>query len=264
MILAIDIGNTKTAAGLVEGTDVRARASAATNAATNAPTNAQPALAAAWAKLCRDVGKAPRLDGAIVCSVVPKATPAVMQAVRELTGLEPIEYTAATPIGITVRYEPPSDVGADRLVNAYAAWQLHGLPAIIADIGTALTIDCINAKAEYLGGVIAPGIGISLDALHTRTALLPKVELEAPPRVLGTSTVTSIQSGVTHGHTLMIGGLIAKLRDELGFGPETQIIITGGYTVVLAPHLLQISDLIDPDLTLRGLALIHQRIRSSA
>ena len=255
MILAVDLGNTKTAAGLVEGTDVRARASAA--------TDARPALAAAWAKLCEAVGGAPRLDGAIVCSVVPKATPAVMQAVRELAGLDPVEYTAATPIGITVRYEPPSDVGADRLVNAYAAWQLHGLPAIIADIGTALTIDCINAKAEYLGGVIAPGIGISLDALHTRTALLPKVDLQPPPRVLGTSTITSIQSGITHGHMLMINGLITKLRDELGFGPETQVIITGGYTVVLAPQLLQISGLIDPDLTLRGLALIDDRIRAS-
>ncbi|MBN1918036.1 MAG: type III pantothenate kinase [Verrucomicrobia bacterium] len=253
MILAVDIGNTKTALGLVEGTEVRARASAL--------TDAQPALTAAWDGLCQTLSETPRLDGVIVCSVVPEATPSVMEAARALTGLEPVEYTAATPIGITVRYEPPSDVGADRLVNAYAAWQLHGLPAIIADIGTALTIDCINAEAEYLGGVIAPGIGISLDALHTRTALLPKVELQPPPRVLGVSTISSIQSGVTHGHMLMIAGLVAKLREELGFGQETQIIITGGYTVILAPRLLEISSLIDPDLTLRGLALIDKRIR---
>jgi type III pantothenate kinase len=206
----------------------------------------------------------PALDGAIVCSVVPTATSSVMRAIRERAGVEPVEFTAETPIGIANRYEPTSDVGADRLANAYAAWKLYGLPAIIVDIGTALTVDCINGAAEYLGGVIAPGIGISLDALHNRTAMLPQVELEAPPRVLGTSTVASIQSGITHGHALMIAGLVDKLRDELAFGEDVHIVITGGYTAVLGDQLRQVSSVIDPDLTLKGLGLIHEVLTGQA
>ena len=252
MILAVDIGNTKTAAGLVEGVEVRAQASAR--------TDQKAFFTAIWADLADGLGNEPDVEGAIVCSVVPKATPGVMAAIRRGAGIEPIEFTAETPVGITNRYEPPSDVGADRLANAYAAWKLHGLPAIIVDSGTALTIDCVTCDAEYLGGVIAPGIGISLDALDNRTALLPRVELEPPPRVLGTSTVTSIQSGITHGHSLMIAGLVDKLRDELKFGPEARVIITGGYTAVLGPQIEAVSTLIEPELTLKGLALIHQAI----
>jgi type III pantothenate kinase len=256
VILAVDIGNSKTAAGLVEGTAVRARASVRTDAGA-APD-------AIWEALSKGLGPNRAVDGATVCSVVPKATAAVMRAIREGAGVEPVEFTVETPIGITNRYEPPSDVGGDRLANAYAAWKLHGLPAIIVDIGTALTVDCINSKAEYLGGVIAPGIGISLDALHDRTALLPLVELEAPPRVLGTSTVTSIQSGIMHGHALMIAGLVDKLRNEPAFGAEARVVITGGYTAVLGDQLRQVSNLIDPDLTLKGLALIHGVLRGRA
>jgi type III pantothenate kinase len=249
MILAVDIGNTKTAAGLLDGTRVLGRAEIWTD------HKARPK--ALWAELVADLSGARAIEGAVICSVVPLATPGVKEAIHEGTGIEPVEFTAKTPIGITNRYEPPSDVGADRLVNAFAAWKLYGVPAIIVDIGTALTIDCINEQAEYLGGVIAPGIGISLDALHTRTALLPLVELVPPPRVLGTSTVTSIQSGVTHGHSLMIAGLVDELRDELGFGAAARVVITGGYTAVLGAQLRQVSELIDADLTLKGLGLIY-------
>jgi type III pantothenate kinase len=256
VILAVDIGNTKTAAGLLEGTAVRARAAVRTGA------DAGPG--AVWEDLSKKLGGKPAVEGAIVCSVVPLATPVVRRAIHHGTGLEPVEFTPKTPIGITNRYEPPSDVGADRLANAYAVWKLHGLPAIIVDIGTALTVDCINAQAEYLGGVIAPGIGISLDALHNRTALLPLVELEAPLRVLGTSTVASIQSGITHGHALMIAGLVEKLRDELGFSAEAHVVVTGGYTAVLDHQLRLVSNLIDPDLTLKGLALIHDVLTGKA
>ncbi len=256
MILAVDIGNTKTAAGLVEGTEVSARTAIWTD------EKARPEVI--WAELVADFGREPAVEGAIVCSVVPAATAAVMEAIRGGAGVEPVEFTTETPIGITNRYEPPGDVGADRLANAYAAWKLYGLPAIIVDIGTALTIDCITRDAEYLGGVIAPGIGISLDALHDRTALLPQVELEPPPQVLGTSTVASIQSGITHGHSLMIAGLVDKLRDELGFGAEAHVVVTGGYTAVLGAQLRQVSSLIDPDLTLKGLALIHDVLTGQA
>jgi len=250
MILALDIGNTSTAVGLMAGREVRAHTSLRTDAAAGPK--------AIWAEMAGGLGD--NIEGAIVCSVVPKVTPGVMEAIRAGAGVEPVEFTAETPIGITNRYEPPSDVGADRLANAYAAWKLYGLPAIIVDIGTALTIDCVTRDAEYLGGVIAPGISISLDALHTRTAMLPKVDLEPPPRVLGTSTVTSIQSGITHGHSLMIAGLVNKLRDELKLGSEAHVIITGGYTAILGPQIEAVSTLIDPELTLKGLALIHQAI----
>ena len=249
MILAVDIGNTKIAAGLMAGAEVRAH--------TDTQTDPQAAPEKIWASLSAGLGETDAIAGAIICSVVPAATPLVRAAIRGGTGVEPIEFTADTPIGITNRYEPPGDVGADRLANAYAAWKLHGLPAIIVDIGTALTVDCVSRDAEYLGGVIAPGIGISLDALHDRTALLPRVRLEATPRVLGTSTVTSIQSGITHGHAGMIASLVGALRDELRFGPDAKVVITGGYTAVLGPQLKPISGLIDPDITLKGLALIH-------
>ena len=254
MILAVDIGNTKIAAGLVNGAEVSAR--------TSVPTDAGAAPEAVWSALAAGLGTMERLDGAVVCSVVPGVTRLVIEAARKGAGIEPVEFTAATPIGITNRYEPPSDVGADRLANAYAAWKLYGLPAIIVDIGTALTIDCVSGEAEYLGGVIAPGIGISLDALHGRTALLPRVTLELPPKVLGTSTVASIQSGITLGHTVMIASLVEALRDELGFGQEARVVITGGYTAVLGPRLQAVSKLIDPDLTLKGLALIWSALAS--
>jgi len=249
MILAVDIGNTKTAAGLMAGAEVRAHA--------DVRTDPQAAPERIWENLSAGLGETESIGGAIVCSVVPAVTPHVKAAIRGGTGVEPLEFTSDTPIGITNRYEPPGDVGADRLANAYAAWKLHGLPAIIVDIGTALTIDCLSRDAEYLGGVIAPGIGISLDALHDRTALLPRVKLEATPRVLGTSTVTSIQSGITHGHAQMIASLVSALRDELRFGPDAKVVITGGYTALLGPQLEPVSHLIDPELTLKGLALIH-------
>jgi type III pantothenate kinase len=252
MILAVDIGNTKTAAGLMAGAEVRARANVRTD------TSAAPEVL--WAALAAGLGGKVRVDGAIVCSVVPKATARVVEAVRTGAGVEPVEFTATTPVGITNRYEPPGDVGADRLVNAYAAWKLHGLPAIIVDIGTALTIDCISREAEYLGGVIAPGIGISLDALHERTALLPRVELKPPARLLGTSTATSIQSGVTHGHAVMIASLVEGLRQELPGGREAHVVITGGYTAILRPQLEAVSTLIEPELTLKGLALIYEAL----
>jgi type III pantothenate kinase len=157
---------------------------------------------------------------------------------------------------MAVLYDSPADVGADRIVNAVAAYEKYGGPAIVVDFGTATTFDAVSAKGEYLGGVIAPGPGISADALFARTARLPRVEIKAPPRVIGTSTVGSIQSGLYYGYIGLIDGILERMIPELG--PRTKVIATGGFSALIGTGTTHIQH-IDPNLTLEGLRLIHER-----
>src|SRR5205085_7199964 len=153
-------------------------------------------------------------------------------------------------------YEPPSDVGADRIVDAVAAIHRHGAPCIVVDFGTATTFDAINAEGEYMGGVITPGITISADALFERAARLPRVEIKRPQAVIGAATVEAMQSGLYHGYVGLVDGILRKMIDELGGSPR--IIATGGLAPLIAKGSEFIGD-VDETLTLDGLRLIHER-----
>jgi type III pantothenate kinase len=205
---------------------------------------------------------------AIIASVVPALSPVLGAAVRRAFGCDPILINAATDTGVTIAVERPSEVGIDRIVNLAAArqWLVSNaraaggsLPgAIVVDLGTATTLDCMTPEAEFVGGVIVPGLRVSFDALLAHTARLPDVELVAPARVLGKNTRECLQSGIVHGYASLVEGLLAKLKLELGFA--CHVFATGGLAPVIAPLVPGI-DVIDPELTLRGLELIWQRSR---
>jgi type III pantothenate kinase len=163
---------------------------------------------------------------------------------------------AGTDTGLKILYENPAEVGADRIVNSVAALHKYGGPCIIVDLGTAITFDAVSANSEYLGGIIAAGIGISAEALFSRTARLPLVAFKKPSRVIGTNTIASMQSGLYYGAIGAIDGMIERLHEELG--PDTRTIATGGHASLVAGGLRHTTS-VDENLTLDGLQLIWQR-----
>lgn len=216
-----------------------------------------------------------RLDAVERCvlvSVVPRLTTALAGAVRRVFRCDPIVLGPLTDLGLVLAVDRPAEVGADRIVNVAAVRQRAledaghhgkgggldlGFGAIVVDLGTATTLDCVSPSGEFLGGIIAPGMRASLEGLLGRTAKLPDVELSAPASALGKNTVDCLRSGAVLGHAALVDGLVARLRTELRF--SCRVVATGGLASVVAPHLGCI-DLIDPDLTLRGLELLHRRL----
>ena len=248
MLLAIDIGNTAIHLGVFEGSRLRRRISAPT------------AMARTPARLRRRLGRA---DEAIICSVVPWATSGVVRALRA-AGFSRIRLVGRdVRIPLKNRYRHPRQVGQDRLVGAYAAWKEfgghgpggtgRGNDCIVCDFGTAITIDVVTKAGGYLGGVIAPGLGISLEALASRTALLPKVKLKEPPELLGRDTTNSIRSGLLYGCAALCDGLVAQLRRK--YAPQAVVIATGGQGALIAKHARSI-DHIRPNLVLEGLDIL--------
>jgi len=162
---------------------------------------------------------------------------------------------------ITVSIDQPQDVGADRLVNSIGGWYQHKCDLIIVDFGTAITFDCVTNQCEYIGGVILPGIGISMEALASRTAKLPHIDISEPPdKVIGKNTISAMKSGVMHGYGSMIDGMVNKIKKEMK-RPESKIkvLATGGMAQVISPFT-NVFDQVDPELTLKGLQIIHQKI----
>jgi type III pantothenate kinase len=197
-----------------------------------------------------------------IASVVPALSPVLASAVRRAFRHEPFVVSADTDMGLVLAVDRPSEVGVDRIVNVAAAReQLRAAGdaasgVIVVDLGTATTLDCASPRGEFVGGVIVPGMRVSFDALIARTARLPDVELVAPERVLGKNTRDCLRSGIVHGHASLVEGLLAKLKAELGF--VCRVFATGGLATVIAP-LVPGVDVVDPDLTLRGLALVSRR-----
>jgi type III pantothenate kinase len=194
-----------------------------------------------------------------MCSVVPTLTGEFAGALTQLAGSPPLIVDHQTDLGIVNRYREPSAVGPDRLANAVAARDLYGAPAIVVDLGTATTFDVVNARGEYLGGIIAPGIATSADVLFRRAARLQRVELAPPKRAIGRSTEESIRSGIVLGNAILIDGLVARIAAEIGAKPL--VIATGGY-VDLVRGIARSIEVVDLALTLKGLKAAHRRVRS--
>jgi type III pantothenate kinase len=196
------------------------------------------------------------IHGIVVSSVVPPLDPVLRQVCERYFNSKPLFIEPGVKTGMPVQYDNPAEVGADRIVNAVAALQKYGGPCVVVDFGTATTFDCVSAKGEYMGGVICPGIGISADALFSRTARLPRVEIRKPTRVIGTNTVGSLQSGLYYGYLGLVDGILELLLAELG--EKTQVIATGGLAPLIGKGSKYIRN-IDDLLTLEGLRIIWER-----
>ncbi len=246
MILTIDIGNTTTNFGAFEGKKLKAQFTMATHA-TRTPdevTLQVEALARAHRLTLQ------KAESIILCSVVPRMSSTLIQALQSV-GTNSIQVVGQDlQVPLVNRYTYPEQVGQDRLVGAYAAWKLFQRDCIVADFGTAITIDVVTKSGEYLGGVIAPGLELSLEALASRTALLPKVDLRIPPEVLGKDTANSIRSGILYGCVALCEGLISKLKSK--YTHNAVVIATGG-TGKLIASLTPAIDEVRPHLVLEGL-----------
>lgn len=197
-----------------------------------------------------------RVKGVVIASVVPPLDSTLAEMAHRYFDRDALFVNSGTNTGLTVRYDNPVDVGADRIVNGVAAFHLYGGPCIVVDLGTAITFDAISAGAEYLGGVICPGIGISVKGLFAKTARLPLVDFRQPEKLIGTNTVGSMQSGLYYGAIGMIDGILNRLMDEMGH--ETRCVATGGQARIIAEGSRYLRD-VDEDLTLKGLSLIWER-----
>lgn len=254
MLLAIDIGNTNVVIGIFGGPELLAswRMEADRDKTPDEWWALLHTLAAADAIDLRETGSA------IISSVVPRLTAAFEEVIRRRFSLEPVIVGADTDLGITISAEIPAQVGPDRLVNAVAAHALYPGPAVVVDFGTATTFDVVTAEGEFLGGAIAPGFMVALEALTGRAARLMAFDLTVPDQAIGRNTTESIQSGTMLGYLGLIEGLIARISREVGAAPT--VIATGGLGGIFTGQTLAI-DTYEPDLTLIGLRLIHERIQ---
>jgi type III pantothenate kinase len=262
MLLAIDIGNTNIVLGVFDGAALARSWRLSTHRERTADE-----LGIMITNLFRhDQIDAGEVDGVVLASVVPPLTGMMREMSVRYFGREPLTVEGPAETGMPVRYEPPSDVGADRIVNGVAAFELYGrprrAPVIVVDFGTATTFDAVSVEGEYLGGVICPGIQISADALFQRAARLPRVDVRKPPTVIGRTTVASMQAGLFFGYVEMVDGLVRRMQHELAApeGPRAVCVATGGMAGVLARDTTVIDE-VNPDLTLIGLRLIWDRRR---
>jgi type III pantothenate kinase len=197
------------------------------------------------------------IDSSVICSVVPPLQPIISETVKRLFSIDPFIVSWEVDTGIHILYTHPQEVGADRIVNAVAAFERYRHAAIIVDFGTATTFDVISAKGEYLGGTISPGIGISMEALFMYTAKLPKVEFKKPEDVIGKNTIQSIQSGTYYGYIGLVEGLIRRIREKL---PDpVKVIATGGLASLVFRDCKMIDE-VDDNLTLHGLRIVFERM----
>lgn len=199
------------------------------------------------------------LEGAIVASVVPPLNSAMTFMIRKYFGIEPLFVEPGIKTGVAIHVDNPAEVGADRIVNCVAAHATYGGPTVIVDFGTATTFDVVSEDAAYIGGVIAPGLNVSAEALFARAARLPRVDIRRPEHVIGTNTVVNMQSGIYFGYLSLVDGILARIKREV---PNLKrVVATGGLASLFADESEHIDD-VDPELTMKGLKLIFDRNRS--
>jgi len=252
-LLVVDLGNTNLVLGVYRGEELINSWRLAT---------ARERTADEYGILARQlVGDAihNNLEGAIVASVVPPLNSAMTFMVRKYFGIEPLFVEPGVKTGIAIHVDNPAEVGADRIVNCAAAHDKYGGPTVIVDFGTATTFDVVTANAEFVGGVIAPGLNISAEALFARAARLPRVDIRRPDHVIGTNTVVNMQSGIYFGYLGLVDGILARIRTEV---PNLKrVVATGGLATLFAEDSEHIDE-VDPELTMKGLKIIYDRNRT--
>jgi type III pantothenate kinase len=252
MLLVIDVGNTNTVLGVYEGQVLRAHWRLSTNRGQTADE---------YGILIRnlftlDAIQPSQIDALMVASVVPPLNSVLEEMADKYFHLKAVFLGPGTRTGMAIHYDNPQEVGADRIADAVAAFEKYGGPCVVVDFGTAITFDAISEKGEYLGGVIAPGIGISSEALFQQAARLPRVEIREPNRVIGTNTVGSMQSGLFYGAVGLVDGILDRLCAVLG--EKTKVVATGGQAALVAAAS-RYKPPVDPSLTLDGMRIIYER-----
>jgi type III pantothenate kinase len=251
MLLAIDIGNTNIVIGVFEGDRLAANWRVGTNAQITSDE---------YAMIFKDLfGFAgldfPAVTGVIISTVVPPILRTMVEMSRNYFHKEPMVVTHEIKTGITISYDNPRELGADRIVNAAAAYRFYGGPLIIVDFGTATTFCAVTGKGEYIGGAIAPGIKISAEALFQRASKLPRFELARPEKVIGGDTISAMQAGLIYGYAGLVDGIVERMKRELS--PDARVVATGGLAELVSPETRSIQE-IRPQLTLEGLRLLSE------
>ena len=254
MLLVIDAGNTNITLGVFDGEELIAQWRVVTDHDKRSDEYAAD-LRSLFASTSIDLAK---IAAVAIASVVPPLDQTLELMVRECFQLTPLFVTHTLDTGLKILYDSPGDVGADRIVDAVAAVTKYGAPCIVVDFGTATTFNAVNAEREYLGGVIAPGIMISAEALFLRAAKLPRVEIKQPEKVIGSSTVGAMQSGIYHGYAGLVDGVLEKMIAEMNTRPR--VIATGGLAPLIA-NASKFIEKVDATLTLDGLRLVYERTR---
>jgi type III pantothenate kinase len=252
MLLALDVGNTNTVIGVFEGKELRVHWRLSTR---------RDGTGDEYGILIKNLldlaGLAlERISAVIIASVVPPLQSSLEEMAHRYFGIAPLVVGPGIKTGMPILYDSPREVGADRIVNAVAAFEAYGGPAIVVDFGTATTFDAVSSRGEYMGGVIAPGIGIAAEALFERTAKLPRIDIGKPKSVVGKNTVASMQAGLFYGYLGLVEGIVTRMHEEMGGEPV--VLATGGLAhLILAES--RIIHHVDPLLTLTGLRIIYER-----
>ncbi len=250
-LLVVDIGNTNITLGVFRGETLVGRWRLATD-----PTQTADEYGVLIAALLSQGGLSwDDLKGCAVCSVVPPLTGVFVTLGRRFMGREPLVVSARVRTDLRIRYDPPTALGADRLVDAVAAVHRYGAPVIVVDFGTAITFNVVSAEGEFLGGAIAPGVGTAAWALASVAARLPSVDLVFPPSVIGRDTESAVQAGVLYGYLGLVDGMVRRLQKELG--SDATVVATGGLSRLMGPRTATVQ-VVDPELTLEGLRLVWE------
>jgi type III pantothenate kinase len=248
MLLAIDCGNTQTVFGLFAGETLSEQFRIGT-----VPSHTGDELAV----VLRSFVELESLEGIVLCASVPPLVREYEAFAERWAGAELLVVGPGVATGVAIRYDDPREVGADRIANAVAARARHGAPSVVVDFGTSTNFDVINAAGDFAGGVLAPGIEVSMDALFARAARLPKVPFTAPERVISQTTTAALQSGLVYGFAGQVDAIVDRIKEELS-APDAPVVATGGLADLIAPHSRTITA-VDPELTLQGLRLVWER-----
>ena len=251
MLLAIDIGNTNTVVGVFENEKLKDSFRLGTKRALTVDE-----CGLLVSQLLP--GRIKKIEGVIICSVVPFLTSVYQEMTRKYLKVEPIIVSFRLPLGIKILYDDPSQVGADRLANAIAAYQIYGGPVIVVDLGTAITFDVVSKNGDYLGGAILPGLESSMSSLLHRAAQLSEIDFRKPADVIGKSTEESLRSGFFYGTLGQIDEMVKRIKKKIG--GKAKVVATGGSADMIASETKRVEK-IDPTLTLKGLSIIYRRVK---